>query len=168
MTVLADPSTAAMFPALPLDILRQSSLGGGIVDWVLGSGTLSVPEGASELIASINIPLHPVAIAGYIGLLVNAFALLPIGTTDGGRMGQALFNRAGKGIIGQIALFALLGVGFLGNDGDLFLFYFLFCSLFQQGSEIPLRNEVDEISFSRVLVATGLGVVALLSLIPMQ
>lgn len=167
MTVFADPSTAAMFPALPLEILRQSSLGGGIVDSVLGSGTLSVPDGASQMIASITIPLHPVAVAGFIGLLVNAFALLPIGTTDGGRMGQALFNRAGKGIIGQIALFALLGVGFLGND-DLFLFYFLFCSLFQQGSEIPLRNEVDEISFSRVLVATGLGVVALLSLIPMQ
>jgi hypothetical protein len=86
--------------------------------------------------------------------------------TDGGRIAQAIFNRAGKQIVGQLFLFALFAVGILGDD--LFLFYAFFCLLFQQGSEIPQRNEVDDISFSRVLLATAAGVVALLSIIPMQ
>jgi hypothetical protein len=86
--------------------------------------------------------------------------------TDGGRISQAVFNRAGKQIVGQIFLLALFAVGLLGDD--LFLFYGFFCTFFQQGSEIPQRNEVDDISFSRVLFATAVGVVALLSIIPMQ
>ena len=80
LTVTSDMS---LFPALPLEILRQSTLGGGIIESVLGSGALSIPEGAigSMAVASMTIPLHPVAVAGYIGLVVNALCLLPIGST---------------------------------------------------------------------------------------
>lgn len=79
LTVSADPSS---LPALPLEILRQSSLGGGLVDAVLGNGALSVPDGAlgSRAVATMTIPLHPVAVAGYIGLIVNALNVLPIGS----------------------------------------------------------------------------------------
>lgn len=168
LTVASDTSAIAMFPALPIDILRQSSLGGGLIEYVLGNGVLGIPGGAqgSQAVASINIPLHPVAIAGYVSLIVNALSLLPIGTTDGGRISQAVFNRAGKQIVGQIFLLTLFAVGLFGND--LFLFYGFFCAFFQQGSEIPQRNEVDDVSFARVLFATAAGVVALLSIIPMQ
>jgi membrane-associated protease RseP (regulator of RpoE activity) len=74
LTLISDPS---MLPALPLDILRQSTLGGAIVDNII-SGSLFIPEGAPS--AGINIPLHPLAIAGYTSLIVNALALLPIGS----------------------------------------------------------------------------------------
>ncbi|KAL3914302.1 MAG: hypothetical protein SGILL_006157, partial [Bacillariaceae sp.] len=73
LTVAADPS---MLPALPLDILRQSTLGGGIIDNII-QGSLYVPEGAPT--TGIMIALHPIAIAGYISLIVNALSLLPIG-----------------------------------------------------------------------------------------
>jgi hypothetical protein len=81
-TVASDSSAIAMFPALPIDILRQSSLGGGLIEYVLGNGVLGIPGGAqgSQAVASINIPLHPVAIAGYVSLIVNALSLLPIGS----------------------------------------------------------------------------------------
>jgi hypothetical protein len=74
LTLVADPST---LPALPLDILRQSTLGGGIIDSII-KGSLYVPEGAPT--SGIMISLHPVAIAGYISLVVNALSLLPIGS----------------------------------------------------------------------------------------
>ena len=79
LTLLSDP---ANLPCLPLDILRQSTLGGGIIDSILGAGILSVPGGSlgTPAIAAMTIPLHPVAIAGYISLIVNALALLPIGS----------------------------------------------------------------------------------------
>jgi hypothetical protein len=71
---VSDPAT---LPALPLDILRQSTLGGAIIDQII-TGSLYVPDGAPT--AGITIPLHPFAIAGYVGLIVNALALLPVGS----------------------------------------------------------------------------------------
>lgn len=63
LTMTADPS---YLPALPLEILRQSTLGGGIINVILGENVLGVPEGAlgSQAVAGMTIPLHPVAIAG--------------------------------------------------------------------------------------------------------
>lgn len=81
-TLYSTAEAAAQFPALPLEILRQSTLGGGIIEYMLGAGALAVPGGSegTSAISSITIPLHPVAIAGYISLIVNALALLPIGS----------------------------------------------------------------------------------------
>mgnify|MGYP000316899097 CR=1 FL=1 len=165
LTLVSDQS---LLPALPLDILRQSTLGGGIIDAILGAGALSVPPGAelSQAVAGMTVSLHPVAVAGYIGLIVNGLALLPIGTTDGGRVALSMFGREVKAAIGNIFLFAIFLFGVLGSD--LFLFYFSFIIAFQTGNEIPARNEVDSISFSRVLLATGATVLAALTLIPFQ
>jgi membrane-associated protease RseP (regulator of RpoE activity) len=156
------------FPFTLLNVGRFLLQGGGLVDSILGNGVLSVSEGAlgTPAVAAMTIPLHPVAVAGYISLIVNALAVLPIGTTDGGRMGLALFGRGAKLVVGNVALAALFFVGLGG--ADLFLFYFAFCIACQAGNEIPARNEYDKVGFSRVGVATFTYVLALLSLIPFQ
>ena len=71
----------ADLPALPLNILRQSTLGGAIIDGVLGN-VLYVPPGAlgTPEVASMTVGLHPVAVAGYISLVINALSLLPVGS----------------------------------------------------------------------------------------
>lgn len=81
--VTAGAADVSLYPALPLEILRQSTLGGGIIEAFLGNGSLYIPAGASGTVAaaSMTVPLHPFAVAGYIGLVVNALALLPIGST---------------------------------------------------------------------------------------
>jgi hypothetical protein len=193
LTLLSDPAT---LPCLPLDILRQSTLGGGIIDSILGAGALNVPAGSlgTPAVAGMTIPLHPVAIAGYISLFVNALGLLPIGSklnlnvslpdvlvlrkyhshykistsaaTDGGRMALTLFGRGPKLVVGNLFLFATLLIGLTGSD--LFLFYFSFVIAFQTGNELPARNEVDDVSFSRVLVATAAWSLAFLTLVPFQ
>ena len=61
------------------EILRISTLGATIVDYLLGGGVIT-----SLSPATIN--LHPYTIAGYIGLVINALSLLPVGNTDGGRL----------------------------------------------------------------------------------
>ena len=67
---------------MPLEILRQSTLGGSVINTILGNGVLNVPEGAvgTQAVASMFIPLHPIAIAGFISLFINALSLLPIGS----------------------------------------------------------------------------------------
>lgn len=165
LTLVSDPSA---FPALPLEILRQSTLGGTIINEIIGNGALSVPEGAlgTAAVATMTVPLHPVAIAGYISLIVNALCVLPVGTTDGGRIALALFGREVKLGIGNIFLLAILFVGLVGSD--LFLFYFAFLIAFQTGNEIPALNEVDSIDFPRALLATLTFSTAFLCLVPFQ
>jgi hypothetical protein len=193
LTLISDPAT---LPCLPLDILRQSTLGGGIIDAILGAGTLNVPGGSlgTSAVAGMTVPLHPVAIAGYLSLFVNALGLLPVGSklnlilylhiflvlrkyhshykisastaTDGGRMALTLFGRGPKLVVGNIFLFATLLAGLTGSD--LFLFYFSFVIAFQTGNEIPARNEVEEVGFSRIILATTAWSLAFLTLVPFQ
>ncbi len=61
-------------PVLPVTLLRSSSLGGGLVEYFLGSTALLPGQGPAAV-----LPLHPYAIAGFLGLLTNALALLPLG-----------------------------------------------------------------------------------------
>lgn len=81
-------------------------------------------------------------------------------------MGLALFGRGAKLLVGNLFLFLCLSIGLVGSD--LFLFYFAFCIAFQSGNEVPARNEVDKVDFSRVAVAASAYVLALLALIPFQ
>jgi len=75
LSLTSDPS---IMPALPVDILRQSTLGGSIVDSII-QGSLYVPEGADS--SGLMVSLHPLAVAGYVSMIVNALALLPVGST---------------------------------------------------------------------------------------
>ena len=55
--------------------------------------------------------------------------------------------------------------GLMGSD--LLLFFFSYVIFFQSELEVPQRNEVDDMDFSRVLLATVTGVLVLLTVIPM-
>jgi membrane-associated protease RseP (regulator of RpoE activity) len=167
LTASADLQTLQSFPGLPLALLRQSSLGGGLIDLVLGNGVLNVPssiEGAN-LLASTVIQLHPFAIAGFVSLLVNALALVPAGRTDGGRISMSLFGRSGSQGLTLVSLGALFLVGITGSD--LLLFYFGFVVLAQLELEIPLRNEIDDVGLPEVLLAALAGFLTVLTLVPM-
>jgi membrane-associated protease RseP (regulator of RpoE activity) len=59
-----------------------------------------------RLTESQDILLHPVAFAGWIGLLVTMLNLLPIGQLDGGHVAYALFGEKQE----KVAKFALLAL----------------------------------------------------------
>ncbi len=70
---------------------------------LLGELTLTVPEGG-------GIAFHPIAFAGWIGLLVTALNLMPIGQLDGGHVVYALFGKKHRWIsIGMIVILFILG-----------------------------------------------------------
>ena len=59
-----------------------------------------------------DVLLHPVAFAGWIGLLVTMLNLLPIGQLDGGHIAYAMLGER-QGLVGRIALLALLPLSLL-------------------------------------------------------
>eukprot|EP00980_Cylindrotheca_fusiformis_P031007 scaffold25699_cov137-Cylindrotheca_fusiformis.AAC.11 len=145
MTSSIDGNT--QLPVLPVDLVRASSLGGGMVQFFLGNAVLMKDQGAAAMIA-----LHPLAIAGFLGCMVNSLALLPLGHTDGGRISIAMFGRRGAFVVKLFTTLLLCAVGLVGLDQEnILLIYVLFASIWQRELETPMRNEVDELDFIRGL-----------------
>jgi membrane-associated protease RseP (regulator of RpoE activity) len=64
-----------------------------------------------ELAPGTDVLLHPVAFAAWLGLLVTALNLVPVGQLDGGHVLYALLGRRGAHVGSRIASAALLAAG---------------------------------------------------------
>ncbi len=78
-------------------------------DSLLFSFLTSVTMGVAP--AGYDIPLHPVAFAGWIGLFVTSMNLIPVGQLDGGHIAYALLGEKHKRLsFLLVVLMALLGI----------------------------------------------------------
>lgn len=89
--------------------------GSGLLNWrsidpsySIGLTLLSKAVLGASLSVGKAIALHPIALAGYIGLWLGAFHLLPLGSLDGGRMIRAMLGVQGAAIAGHITRFAVV------------------------------------------------------------
>ena len=105
------------------------------------------------------INLHPVAIAGYLGLMITAFNLIPIGQLDGGHIVHAMLGQKTSLIIGQVARFLILILGLIHSE---FLIFALLLFFFPLHDE-PALNDVSELNNIRDII--GLSTLGLLLLI---
>lgn len=115
----------------------------------------------SQLTAQTAIDLHPVAVAGYLGLIVTAFNLMPVGQLDGGHIVHAMFGQRTSLIVGQVARVLMLLLSVL--EPGLFLWAILLFLL--PLMDEPALNDVSELNNWRDfwgLVALALLVMILL------
>jgi membrane-associated protease RseP (regulator of RpoE activity) len=115
----------------------------------------------AKLTYNKSIDLHPVAVAGYIGLVVTAYNLMPIGKLDGGHIVHAMFGQRTGMVIGQISRFLLLVLACINKE---FLFLAIFLFLLPLADE-PALNDVSELDNQRDflgLLMLGLLVIILL------
>jgi len=99
----------------------------------------------AQLTATKAIDLHPVALAGFLGLVVTALNLMPVGQLDGGHIVHAMFGLRWAVAIGQIARLLLLGLS-LVQPG--FLLWAIIVFLMPI-SDQPALNDVTELDNRR-------------------
>ena len=158
-----DANAAQFLPSLPVSVLKLSTLGSSIVDNFFGADGFITSQDPSTA-----VPLHPFAIAGFCGLLINAAEMLPLGATDGARLSLTLFGRQGQAVIGGSTWLALLIASFTLTDqqGEVLITAWIINNVIQNDMEVPCRNEIDKINLPRILIAFSLWFLAALIIIP--
>lgn len=109
-----------------------------------------------------NVFLHPVAFAGWVGILVTSFNLFPVGQLDGGHVSYALLGEKSRRI-GQFALVLFIVMGFVFWMG-----WFVWALLLKfLGLKHPLIiDEAVPLSPRRKLIGYLMVIIFILSFIP--
>jgi len=116
---LAGFVVAVVASAVGLSQSEVVPLAGGLPDGTLELGDSLLFKFLSHAILGIDsadhtVLLHPVAFAGWIGLLVTALNLIPVGQLDGGHICYALFGAEKHRTISNVTIPILLALGGLG------------------------------------------------------
>ncbi len=117
----------------------------------------------SQLTAKSAIDLHPVAVAGFLGLIVTALNLMPVGQLDGGHIIHAMFGQRTAIIIGQVSRLLLLLLSLVQPEFFIWAIMLWFIPLIDE----PALNDVTELDNKRDvwgLLAMGLLVIIILPL----
>jgi membrane-associated protease RseP (regulator of RpoE activity) len=110
-----------------------------------------------------DVFVHPVALAGWVGLFVTALNLIPVGQLDGGRIAYALFGARHRQI--SIATFlGLLALGAVTGAGNWFVWAFLLLFVMGFHHQPPL-DDLSPLSPGRYVVGF-LCLLLLILLIP--
>ncbi|MGK7901664.1 MAG: site-2 protease family protein [Hormoscilla sp.] len=113
----------------------------------------------SALTSDSAIQLHPVAVAGYLGLVVTALNLMPVGQLDGGHVVHAIFGQRTAVLIGHVTRFLMLILAIIKREFFLWAMLLLFMPVYDE----PALNDVSELDNWRDLA--GLLAISLLLLI---
>lgn len=108
-----------------------------------------------------TILLHPLAFAGWLGLLITALNLLPIGQIDGGHIADAMFGQRRSAMISTGALVALFGLGIFVWSGLLFWAFIVWFITGRKG--LPPLNDITTLGAGRL--ALGWFALAILAAI---
>jgi membrane-associated protease RseP (regulator of RpoE activity) len=98
-----------------------------------------------HLLPGKAIALHPLAVAGYIGLIVTALNLIPIGQLDGGHMVHAMFGQGTAIVIGQITRLLMFALAMIRGEFIIWAIIVFFMPLVDQ----PALNDVSELDNKR-------------------
>jgi membrane-associated protease RseP (regulator of RpoE activity) len=113
----------------------------------------------SQLVSGKAIALHPLAVAGYIGLIVTALNLMPVGQLDGGHIVHAMFGQGNAVIIGQVTRLLVFALAMIRGEFIIWAIIVFFMPLVDQ----PALNDVSELDNRRDFF--GLFCLALLVII---
>ncbi|AIU70384.1 metalloprotease [Thermococcus eurythermalis] len=107
--------------------------------------------------------LHPIAMAGWVGLLVTFLNLIPVAQLDGGHILRAFISERAHRIVTYAAAFILIGMSYLWSGW--FIWGLLVLFIGSAGNPGAL-DEVSPISRTRILLAVLVAVIFVLTATP--
>ena len=109
----------------------------------------------------INIHLHPIAFAGWIGMLITALNLMPVGQLDGGHIIYAI--APGKhSVIGKIFFAGLFPLGYFWPG-----WFFWAAMIALMGFKTaPLKEDVEKLKLTHIVLGSISMVIFILTFIP--
>ncbi|MCA9010120.1 MAG: site-2 protease family protein [Planctomycetaceae bacterium] len=110
------------------------------------------------------LQLSPLAFAGWLGLLVTALNLLPIGQLDGGHMARAMFGRRTGETISSVATWSLFLLAIFVWPG---LMLWAIIVFFIAGRGTPPLNDITPISLGRRWIGYATFLILATILIPL-
>ncbi len=117
----------------------------------------------------LDVWIHPVAFAGWAGLLVTMINLIPVGQLDGGHVSYALLGRRASQL-GYVLIAAMFGWGgFLllrGNEAGGFWILWGFMNVILNRKHPPPLDDVTPINRGRVVVSLVMLVIFILTFMP--
>jgi membrane-associated protease RseP (regulator of RpoE activity) len=142
-------------PLAQADGLRGTRVGSSILLAVL----YQIAHGGSLVTAAEStIQLTPVAFAGWIGLVVTALNLLPVGQLDGGHIAYGLFGRQYARMIGVATFIVMVALGLTVWPG--LLTWALMIALIAGFDHMPALDDISRPDAKRFVV----GMIAMLLL----
>ena len=109
-----------------------------------------------------DIFLHPVAFAGWVGLLVTALNLFPMGQLDGGHVSYALLGSRSRNLAQVfLAVFFVLGIFFWVG-----WFLWAILILFMGMRHPDILDEAEPLSQGRKVIGYVIALIFILSFIP--
>jgi membrane-associated protease RseP (regulator of RpoE activity) len=171
---VAGPLAGLVFavPALLIGLHFSHVIPGGSQDMFDSNG---VQIGSSVLLACLakislgasasdHLSLHPLAFAGWLGLIVTALNLAPIGQLDGGHISHALFGSRQAQKISTVAMALLFLLAMFVWPG---LIFWAFIVFFIAGTrDTPAANDVTPLEPGRKLLGYFTFLLLLLIIMP--
>ncbi len=99
----------------------------------------------SQLTPETAIKLHPVAVAGCLGVVVTALNLTPVGQLDGGHIVHAMFGQRTGAAIGQVSRWLLLLLALIQP----YLLLWAIVLFLMPAKDEPALNDVTELDNRR-------------------
>jgi membrane-associated protease RseP (regulator of RpoE activity) len=123
---------------------------------------------ASKLQPETYLNLHPLAIAGFIGLLVTAFNLVPVGQLDGGHIVHAMLGQNQGVLVGQITRLLMFILAMIQPPliQPIFLIWAITLLLIPVTCQ-PALNDVTELDNKRDILGLFSLLLLLLILLPL-
>jgi len=153
----ATPGEVQDFPVLPASFFRGSALVGALAS-ALDPTSMAAPP-------TSPVSVHPLAVVGVAGAVINALNLLPVGRLDGGRMATAALGRRTASAVANTVLL-LQALSFFVSTSGLQLYWGLIIVLFQRNQDVPATDEVTPLDEGRRVLFYAAMAAAALALLP--
>lgn len=155
-TVNASQAALMRFPVISIAELKCSFLTGSLTS-LFAPKVMMLPN-------SQPIPMHPLFMVGFTGLLSSALNMLPVFRLDGGRACAAVMGKRTSALASSWTLLMMLSAALSGSS--IFGYWAAVIVLFQRRQDIPVRDDVTKVNDGRVVAWLASLAASILALVP--